>query len=186
MTDRRAERSEIVAKFPAITARSLADTSEIASALAREAYGGLVIILSGGLGAGKTELTRRMAETLGASGVKSPTFAAEALHRLPDRDFDLIHADLYRFDAVPPGSETDMQFQEYISGPRRPLMIIEWGERWTPPPYDRWDINIAHGGDDESRTIALSAWGDDALAHLSSAYESILGSAALRNWETLC
>jgi tRNA threonylcarbamoyladenosine biosynthesis protein TsaE len=186
-SNRRAGRAEIAAKFPALTARSLADTNEIASALAGEAYGGLVIILSGGLGAGKTALTRRVADALGARGVKSPTFAAEAIHRLPDRDFDLVHADLYRFDAAPPGSETDMQFQEYLAGPRRHLMIIEWGERWTPPSGDRWDINIAHDdGGDELRTLTLSAFGEDAIAHLSRAYESVLGSAPWLAGKTRC
>jgi tRNA threonylcarbamoyladenosine biosynthesis protein TsaE len=175
MTSDMRHESGLIVKFPAISVENIGGTYAIASALAREVYGGLVVILSGGLGAGKTALVRGLAEALGVPGVKSPTFATESAHIVPGRDFDLIHADLYRFDSVPPGSETDMQFEEYLSSAGSQLLIVEWGERWSPPPCDRWDINIsAPDGDSDRRSFAMSARGERAAERLSKAYEEML------------
>jgi tRNA threonylcarbamoyladenosine biosynthesis protein TsaE len=152
-----------------------------------EVYGGLVISLTGGLGAGKTALARGVAESLGARGVKSPTFATECIHRLPGKNFDLVHADLYRFDSVAPGSETDMQFQEYLSDERPPLLIVEWCDRWALPQSGRWDVAISSCSDsDERRSILMSAYGDDALAHLAAAYEAMLCSPGAERWFERC
>ena len=160
--------------FPSVACRSEDDTAALAEALAREVRGGLVIILSGGLGAGKTALTRGIAGALGIPGIKSPTFVTESIHQIPNSDFDLVHADLYRFASVPPDSDTDLQFAEYLSASRGVLLIVEWGERWTPP-NDRWNIEIVSPDDgSDCRLFVMSACGDDASRRLSKAYEEIL------------
>jgi tRNA threonylcarbamoyladenosine biosynthesis protein TsaE len=175
MIDGREREAELIVGFPAVVCRSVDDTAALAEALAGEIRGGLVIILSGELGAGKTTFTQSMARALEVSGVKSPTFATESVHKIPNRDFDLVHADLYRFDSVPLGSDTDLQFTEYLMGPHGALLIVEWGDRWVPPPEDRWNINILSPDDgSDCRSFLMSACGDDASRRMSRAYESIL------------
>ena len=174
MTGDREREADLIVGFPAVACGSVDKTWAFAEALAGETRGGLVIILSGALGAGKTALTQGIARALGVPGIKSPTFVTESIHKIPNRDFDLAHADLYRFGSVPPGSDTDLQFTEYISGPRPALLIVEWGERWTPP-NDRWNIEIMSPDDgSDCRSFVMSAYGDDASRRLSRAYEAIL------------
>ena len=172
----RERRADLMLGFPAVECRDVNDTAALAEVLAGEVSGGLVIILSGELGAGKTTFTQCMAGALGVPGIKSPTFVTESIHQIPNRDFDLVHADLYRFDSVPPGSDTDLQLTEYLMAPRRALLMVEWGERWMPPgDSDRWNIEIMSPNDgSDRRWFVMSACGDDASRRLSRAYEAIL------------
>ena len=186
MTGDSEREADLTVGFPPVACRSVDDTEALAGALAGEARGGLVIILSGELGAGKTTFTQGMAKALGISGVRSPTFVTESIHQIPNLDFDLVHADLYRFGSVPPGSDTDLQFTEYLSGPRGVLLIVEWGDRWTPP-NNRWNIDIASADDGSgSRSFVMSAWGDDASRRMSRAYEAILDLRAAGRFGGLC
>ncbi|MDR1510507.1 MAG: tRNA (adenosine(37)-N6)-threonylcarbamoyltransferase complex ATPase subunit type 1 TsaE [Synergistaceae bacterium] len=169
---------ELTSKFPAVVSESEADTASIASALAGEVYGGLFVILSGEIGAGKTVLVRAMALSLGVEGVKSPTFATEYVYRVPGKNFGLVHADLYRFDCVAFGSDAAMQFEEYLSEGEN-LLLAEWGERWeTPPVSDGWRIEISSPGgpdSDDVRVFSFDAFGERAHRSLAAAYEKILG-----------
>jgi tRNA threonylcarbamoyladenosine biosynthesis protein TsaE len=168
---------ELVSKFPSVRSESENDTASIASALAGEVYGGLFVIMSGDIGAGKTVTVRAMALSLGVAGIKSPTFATESVYRVPGKDFGLVHADLYRFDDISSDSDTAMQFEEYLSGGDN-LLLVEWGERWkTPPVSDRWRIGISAksgANSDCVRVFDFEAFGERAHACLARAYEKIL------------
>jgi tRNA threonylcarbamoyladenosine biosynthesis protein TsaE len=160
----------LLGKFPGILSPSPLATSKIGEALAQGLYPGLSVLLSGDLGAGKTALARSMGEPLGVSGMKSPTFAIEAVHDVPGKGFSLVHCDLYRIscddDAV------FMSLEERIAD--GDALLIEWGELWqSPPDADRWDINISILGEG-SRMFELSAYGDRALSALGEAYCRIL------------
>ena len=77
--------------------RSQAETIAVGEALGAELQAGDVLVLTGDLGAGKTQLTKGIAAALGCTGdVTSPTFTIEMVYeggRLP-----LYHFDLYRLD----------------------------------------------------------------------------------------
>ena len=172
--------------FPPVTCRSADDTAALAEVFVGEVRGGLYIILSGELGAGKTAFTQSLAGALGVRGVRSPTFVTETIHKIPNRDFDLVHADLYRYDCVPPDSDTGLQFAEYLSGPRAALLVVEWGERWTPPG-EGWKINISSPGDgSDFRSFAMSAFGDDASRRMSKVYETMLDLRASGRFGGFC
>ena len=178
--------ADMIVGFPVEVCRNADDTALLAEALAGEVRGGLVIVLSGGLGAGKTTFTQGMAKSLGILGVKSPTFATESIHQIPDRDFDLVHADLYRFGSVPPDSDMALQITEYLLRPRGVLLIVEWGDRWTPP-RERWNIDILSPDDgSDRRSFVMSACGDDESRRMSRAYESILDLRAAGKLEGPC
>jgi tRNA threonylcarbamoyl adenosine modification protein YjeE len=178
MTDDTMQLVDLYSKFPHLLSRSEEETIAVGSALAGHVYRGLLVILSGGLGAGKTTLVRALARSLGVADVKSPTFVIESIHTLPERDFKLIHADLYRLDSVSSGSETAVQFEEYLSGPEAALLLVEWGERLeSPQAFDRWDINISHfedASDTNSRYFNFTAYGMRATRSLSAAYTDTL------------
>ncbi len=104
---------------------SPAETEALGETWGRAAERGLVIALTGDLGAGKTQLVKGLARGLGsAARVHSPTFTLVNEHldgRLP-----LYHLDLYRLET--PGQITSAGLEEFL----RPdgVTVIEWAERW--------------------------------------------------------
>jgi tRNA threonylcarbamoyladenosine biosynthesis protein TsaE len=104
---------------------SPADTEALGEAWGHEAHSGLVIGLSGDLGAGKTQLVKGLARGMGISArVHSPTFTLVNIYA--GGRLTLFHLDLYRL-------ETRAQIiaaglEEYLSAPG--VTVIEWAERW--------------------------------------------------------
>ena len=105
---------------------SPAQTSALGEQWGREAQLGLVVGLSGGLGAGKTVLAAGLARGLGVTArVQSPTFALVNEHRGGRLPF--FHLDLYRLasrqDIIAAGLEP------YLFKPAG-VAVVEWIERW--------------------------------------------------------
>ena len=135
---------------------------------------GDVLVLTGDLGAGKTQLTKGVARALGVSDeITSPTFALEAVHeggRIP-----LYHFDLYRLHEADELGDAG-------------LCVIEWGEQFAdeigPERVDVFvtreetggaaalgaeagDADASESGNEPSRRIELvshDARGDELLA----------------------
>jgi len=106
---------------------SPADTAALGEQWGRVAQSGLVIGLSGDLGAGKTQFVKGLARGLGiAARVQSPTFAL--VNTYNGGRLTLFHLDLYRLDTreqiVAAGLE------EYLQPDG--VTVIEWAERWLP------------------------------------------------------
>ncbi|MDB6016939.1 MAG: tRNA ((37)-N6)-threonylcarbamoyltransferase complex ATPase subunit type 1 TsaE [Pedosphaera sp.] len=101
------------------------ETLALGETWGRTAVSGLVIGLSGDLGAGKTQLAKGIALGLGITGrVHSPTFTLVNEYsggRLP-----LFHLDLYRLDT--PDQIIAAGLEEYFQPPG--VTVIEWAERW--------------------------------------------------------
>ena len=85
-----------------------------------------VLVLTGDLGAGKTQLTKGIARGMGILGdVTSPTFTIEMVYegeRMP-----LYHFDLYRL--VDAGELEDIGLYDVLGGDGP--CVIEWGERFV-------------------------------------------------------
>jgi len=89
---------------------------------------GLVIGLSGELGAGKTALVRAVLRCMGVSGpVKSPTFSLLELYSVSRLNF--YHFDFYRFSK--PEDFAASGFRDFF-GPGA-VCAIEWPERAQAP-----------------------------------------------------
>lgn len=104
---------------------SPADTEAVGECWGRDARRGLVIALSGDLGAGKTQLVKGLARGLGISAlVHSPTFTLVKVYT--GGRLTLFHLDLYRLETrdqiVAAGLE------EYLNPAG--VTVIEWAERW--------------------------------------------------------
>src|SRR6185369_10577 len=74
-----------------------AETEALGEQWGRDAANGLVIGLTGDLGAGKTQLVKGIARGLGiVSRIQSPTFTL--VHEYREGRLPLYHIDLYRLD----------------------------------------------------------------------------------------
>ena len=105
---------------------SAEETVALGRALAASLEAGDVLVLTGDLGAGKTQLTKGIAAGLGITDeVTSPTFALEAVHeggRVP-----LYHFDLYRLSD--PEQLGDAGVWDVLGGDG--VCVIEWGEQFA-------------------------------------------------------
>ena len=106
-----------------VRTRSAEETRKLGREIGKLLPQGAVVILSGDLGCGKTELTRGIAEAFGipADEVSSPSF--NIVHEYDN----LVHMDLYRLDSVE--AAYDIGIEELLLD-NRPK-IVEWGEKIT-------------------------------------------------------
>lgn len=104
---------------------SPADTAALGEQWGRAAQSGLVIGLSGTLGAGKTQFVKGLARGLSiAERVRSPTFALVNIYT--GGRLTLFHLDLYRLDT--PAQIAAAGLEEYLQP--EGVTVIEWAERW--------------------------------------------------------
>jgi tRNA threonylcarbamoyladenosine biosynthesis protein TsaE len=104
---------------------SPAETIALGESWGRDAKSGLIIALSGDLGAGKTQLTKGIARGLGITDrVHSPTFAL--LNEYHGGRLPLFHLDLYRLET--PDQIIAAGLEEYFHPAG--VSVIEWAERW--------------------------------------------------------
>lgn len=152
-----------------LVSRTEEDTIRVGESMAPFAFPGLVVLLVGGLGAGKTTLVRGFCRARGCSNVRSPSFTL--VNRYECREGAIIHADLYRLGRVDP-EELDME--DYMD--EEPVLFIEWADRGLPWSFDQvWTVRFGHAGDDGSREITLSAEGDRAISALDAFAEDYPG-----------
>jgi tRNA threonylcarbamoyladenosine biosynthesis protein TsaE len=113
--------------------RNEAETLALGAALGRRLVPGLVIVLSGDLGAGKTTFARGILRGLGYGGrVKSPSYTLVELYTVSS--LYLYHFDFYRLDD--PRGWIDAGLREYFTGDS--VCLVEWPEKaaGTLPPAD--------------------------------------------------
>jgi tRNA threonylcarbamoyladenosine biosynthesis protein TsaE len=104
---------------------SAAETEALGRRWAGAVEAGLVIGLSGDLGAGKTQLVKGLARGLGISErVLSPTFAL--VNAYSGGRLRLFHLDLYRLDSRQQILAAGLE--EYLNPDG--VSVIEWAERW--------------------------------------------------------
>ncbi len=107
-----------------IISRSPAETESLGELWGRDAQHGLVIALSGDLGAGKTQLVRGIARGLGVTTrVHSPTFTL--VNEYGGGRLKLFHLDLYRLET--PEQIHSAGIEEFLQPDG--VAVIEWAER---------------------------------------------------------
>jgi tRNA threonylcarbamoyladenosine biosynthesis protein TsaE len=129
----------------ALTVATAAQMRSLGRSLATLLRAGDLVILSGGLGAGKTTLTQGIGDGLGVRGpITSPTFVIARVHppvgptptgtpRPP-----LVHADAYRLGSVLELDDLDLDTDTAAS-----VTVVEWGEGLAEGlATDRLEITI--------------------------------------------
>jgi tRNA threonylcarbamoyladenosine biosynthesis protein TsaE len=136
-----------------IISNSPDETFEFGEELGGELRGGEVILLRGGLGAGKTLLTKGILSALEyeVDEVTSPSFTLVNLYRT-DR-FNVYHIDLWRCETGDVAFSVGLD--EIVDEADR-VIIIEWSERLGEFAFDSVVYRIELSGDgDEPRRITV-------------------------------
>lgn len=104
---------------------SVAETESLGEQFGRTALRGLVIALSGELGAGKTQFVKGLARGLGiATRVHSPTFTL--VNEYGGGRLKLFHLDLYRLESREQILSAGLE--EFLEPDG--VAVVEWAERW--------------------------------------------------------
>lgn len=138
-----------MSRVATVRCEDLTATQRCASALAIVAAPGRLVVLTGGLGAGKTTFVKAYAAALGVTSVvTSPSYTLVHHYRCaPSAPVDvLLHADLWRLQH--PDEVADLALDEQLDDGAS--AIVEWGERFD-----------VVGGRDRV-VVALTVVGDDA------------------------
>ena len=130
---------------------STADPEAFGCQLAQWLRPNTVVACRGGLGMGKTALTRGIARGLGYTGrVTSPTFTIvnECLGKTP-----VFHFDMYRLDSS--DALFDIGWEDYLE--RGGICIVEWSENVADAmPADAVTVTIERGSGDDERIITVT------------------------------
>ncbi|MFT3744382.1 MAG: tRNA (adenosine(37)-N6)-threonylcarbamoyltransferase complex ATPase subunit type 1 TsaE [Pyrinomonadaceae bacterium] len=137
-----------------ITANTPDEMFSIGESLAENLNGGEVILLYGGLGAGKTLLTKGIMSGLDydVDEVTSPSFTLVNLYET--ERFDVYHIDLWRLDPVMDTAEA-VGLGEILEN-ERAVAIIEWADRLGDKVLPNVTTIRIEGDGDEPRQIFFS------------------------------
>ena len=141
-----------------------AATEAAGAHLAGGLAGGMIVTLSGDLGAGKTTLVRGCLEALGWMGpVKSPSYPL--VEHYPLSSLYFYHFDFYRFNE--PEEFLDAGLDEYFSG--HGVCLVEWPDKALPylgKPDLTLDLHL--GSTEHTRNAHLQAFTERGRTCLSS------------------
>lgn len=118
-----------------ILLRSISDTLAFGEKLGSETRAGAVIALCGGLGAGKTHLSKGIASGIGSgSEVTSPTFTL--VHEYRGGRLPVFHFDFYRMTS--PEEVLGLGWDEYLEAGG--VCIVEWADLFPGllPDHTAW------------------------------------------------
>ena len=128
------------------------ETLNFGRTLAAQLVPPLCVLLTGDLGAGKTTLTKGIAEGMGAAlreNVTSPTFTL--IHEYRGAKTAVYHIDLYRIE-----TERELEslgLRELMT--QNAILLIEWGEKF-PWLVELCDLHITiDRTNEDERTIAV-------------------------------
>jgi tRNA threonylcarbamoyladenosine biosynthesis protein TsaE len=130
-------------------------TFKLGCRLGAELRPGDVVLLRGGLGAGKTLLTKGMLNALefDVDEVTSPSFTLVNYYETPK--LDVYHIDLWRLDEN--ADITSAVGLDEILGTEDAVAIIEWSEKLKHIPHEGRIIEISISGDgDDPREIKIT------------------------------
>ena len=136
--------------------RTPQDTFDLGVELGKSLHGGEVILLFGGLGAGKTLLTKGILNALDfdIDEVTSPSFTLVNLYKTTS--FDVYHIDLWRLDGS--GDAAAAVGLHEILEHENAVTIIEWADRLAGgASFSNKTIEVKIVGDgDDPRRIGIS------------------------------
>jgi tRNA threonylcarbamoyladenosine biosynthesis protein TsaE len=157
------------------------ETRDLGMALGAASQPGLVIALSGGLGAGKTALTQGIAAGLGVTtAVTSPTFTL--VNRYDAGPVELVHLDCYRLGEAPSVAmreATTIGIEDLLAD-KTTILVIEWAELLADLlPDDHLAVILEPLAEDEqARRLRFTAHGPLSKHALAALAQAPAGPAA--------
>lgn len=148
------------------TSRSEEDTRHFGAELGRMLEPGVLVLLSGELGAGKTCLSGAVARGAGVSpdiAITSPTYTLmqEYCGRCP-----IYHFDLYRL--ADPDELLELGFDEFLHGTG--IALVEWPERYPELEENALRLTITWEGE-HVRSLRCEALGNFTCTHAHLCHE---------------
>lgn len=138
-----------------VTCPTPEDTEALGSRMASQLRPGDVVVLAGGLGVGKTLLTRGIATGLGVEEeVVSPSFVLMRQYRTGF--MPVIHVDVYRL-----GSTHEFDDLDALQLAQDGVLVIEWGEAVEsvlPSDHLRIEFEVQDDGSRLLRFVGEGAW----------------------------
>lgn len=133
---------------------SAQNTQNLGFLLGQKVFEGAVILCTGELGAGKTCLTKGLAQGLGIQDeVTSPTFVL--IKEYTDGRLPLYHMDLYRLEKEV--SVFDLGLDDYLYGCG--VCVIEWADKAPLVVFPKEYLHIQIIFSNQGRHIKLTAHG---------------------------
>jgi len=130
------------------------ETFHLGESIGKTLSGGEALLLSGGLGAGKTLLTKGILNALDydIDEVTSPSFTLVNLYKAEQ---DIYHIDLWRLDDA--GNNAKAVGLDEILEDERAIVIVEWAEKLGDFSFPGKVFRIMIEGDgDDPRKITIS------------------------------
>lgn len=130
------------------------DARRIGARLARLLHAGDLLVLTGGLGAGKTTLAQGIGTGLGVRGpVTSPTYVISRVHPSLVDGPPLVHVDAYRI-----GGASELDDLDLDTSLEESVTVVEWGEGMVEGLSEHWlELRLDHLGDGTSAGAAALA-----------------------------
>ncbi len=132
------------------------ETMDFGRALGRVLRAGDLVLLAGPLGAGKTTLTRGIADGLGVGGrVSSPTFVLARVHPAGPAGVPLVHVDAYRLG----GDLSQLDDLDLDTDLERSAIVVEWGEGSAERLSEDYLVVRLDRREDDVREVTLEPHG---------------------------
>ena len=151
-------------------------TRALGEDLGRILAAGDLVMLSGGLGAGKTTLTQGIGVGMGVRGrVASPTFIVARVHPSLSGGPDLIHADAYRITDL-----NDLETLDLDSSLDESVTVVEWGDGKTEAmSADRLVIEVRRASGGQAARVGNAI----DLEHMDDGHRRIILRAHGHRWD---
>jgi tRNA threonylcarbamoyladenosine biosynthesis protein TsaE len=129
------------------------DTQAWGARLGASLRAGDLLVLGGGLGAGKTTLTQGIAQGLQVRGpITSPTFVIARVHPSLAAGPDLVHVDAYRLGGLAELDDLDLDASLETA-----VTVVEWGHGVAEQLSEDY-LEVTLSGDD-TRTVNVVGHG---------------------------
>ena len=147
-----------------VVCRTPTATETLGGRLASELRPGDIVVLSGGLGAGKTLFTRGLATGLGVEEpVTSPSFVLAREYKTGF--MPVVHVDVYRLSSFNEFDDLDV-----FEAAREGVLVIEWGQAVQSavgPDHLTIEFDVADDGTRTLRFVPSGHWSQRSLESLT-------------------